>query len=269
MLSDGNVQSIERSAFLHDFHYFARDVIGSFFLNQGYLFIGMVIISIIIILLYFIVGRICNKRIDLKLQFLLMFGTIPIILLPVILFIQSVYPFARVFSFMGIEMTLLFIGVIYLISSLFLIKKATYKNIVSYFLFGTLCIYSLAKCFNSYYNAPYYKQDQYVREVIRAIELNDNNMEKTKSVLSTDICCDYQIYFYLISERGYGMNLVENKDNPDILILNKSIRNTSDDWTLHTTMEDIPQDWMDNHMKLIFENEMYQLYEKGSSKDKS
>lgn len=257
MRSDGNLQSIDRSAFVHDFKYFFRDILASF-LGHGNN--SMLVVFSAVIILVFGMGLfhiIFLKKTSMKLNeckelLAYIISSVGFLVIYLVLFIQSVYPFARVFSFAGIYLVILNCVILnwaVKLVGILLRKKEIYKRLqlVNILIF----IFFIFKMTDSVHNQEYMSWDYYAYDAIKSVE-----WEEISTYAVSDIYANQQIVFHCnLGEKNvyveYDIRV------PDIVIMSKEV--TIGQWPCMITDEDM-QSFAIEDRTLVYENDGYYVY---------
>ena len=248
MTSDRSVQGIERSAFLRDFKYFARDILSAFFgtTNMWYFYGLLVVISICFVTLLVLVFRKKNKHI-----FMLTLSSVGFFGIFIILCIQSAYPFTRVFSFLGIFIIMpigLLNGLVAEIINKFV--KWKHFNIVAYIFVGVFALYTGIKLMSPLYRMEYDVYDYYAYDAVKHIE-----WDNVGTYLVSDVYVTQQVEFHQII--GNDIELQVETDAPDIIITKKTT--LTGVWPDVITDEALENCFISKR-PILYENELYRVY---------
>lgn len=257
MRSDGNLQSIDRSAFVHDFKYFFRDILASF-LGHGNN--SMLVVFSAVIIFVFGMGLfhiIFLKKRSMKLNeckelLAYIISSAGFLIIYLVLFIQSVYPFARVFSFAGTYLIILNCVILnwaVKLVGMLLRKKEIYKRLqlVNILIF----IFFIFKMTDSVHNQEYMSWDYYAYDAIKRVE-----WEEISTYAVSDIYANQQIVFHC--NLGKKNVYVEYDTRvPDIVIMSKEV--TIGQWPCMITDEDM-QSLAIGDRALVYENDGYYVY---------
>lgn len=257
MTSDQNLQSIDRSLFVRDFKYFFRDTLGAFI---QYRHNSMLLTFSILIAIVFIVGicRIiwCKKKgqnLDTwKGLFSYILSSAGFFAIYIVLFVQSVYPFTRVFSFAGIYLAVLVCLLIEILIKPAQILFRHNPNIKKHLIWVNvpifiLCIYCMT---GSLHNQEYSVMDYYAFDAIKHVDWTE-----ISAYAVSDVFVERQIIYH--HSIGNGLALEADKEFPDIVILYKT--GSTGDWFYTITDEDIKAFDLENRI-LEYENELYCVY---------
>ena len=244
MTSDRSVQGVERSAFLGSFKYFCRDVLSNFFgKNDMWYFYGLLtVITICFIILVISIVKKYTKYI-----YLLSLSSIGFIGVFVSLWVQSAYPFARVFSFLGVFLVLP-LGLLYAVVAEMItgFVKRKYLGVLVSVSFAVFVGISLM---NPLYMTEYDIVDYYALDAIDNVEWDD-----VGTYMVSDYYMEQQVQFHKII--GNNMDLQDDYDSPDVILTKKQL---SGYWPDYITNEELDKCCV-SERPIIYENEMYIVY---------
>ena len=246
MTSDRSVQGVDRSAFLRDFKYFGRDILSAFFgkTNMWY-FYGLLLVIAICFALFVV----CIIKKHTKYIYFLALSSIGFVGIFVTLWVQSAYPFIRVFSFLGIFI-IIPIGLLYAIVAELLNKyiKWKYKGLVACI---AVTLFTGIKLTNPIHMLEYDYLDYYALDAIK-----NTDWDGIGTYLVSDLYVHQQIKFHKMI--GDNMELQIDNDSPDVILTKKQL--------LGYWPEMITNDELENccvmERPVIYENEMYIVYGK-------
>ncbi len=246
MTSDRSVQGVDRSAFLRDFKYFGRDILSAFFgkTNMWYFYGLLLVISICFILF---ISCIIKKKT--KYIYFLALSSIGFVGIFITLWIQSAYPFVRVFSFVGVFLIMPF-GVFLSVLTENIKKYIKWKhiNIVVCLL---VTIFAGLKLMSPMYMLEYDYLDYYALDAIKHIQWNDIN-----TYMVSDVYIEQQVQFHKII--GDNMEMQIDNDSPDVILTKK---NLSGYWPEIISNENLQNCYV-SERPVMYENEMYIIYGK-------
>lgn len=261
MLQDGNVQSIDRAAFVRDFKFFARDVIGAFF-NWRNLAVWYCLLAAVAAVLALTVGTVVKARKEkaepgsIKQLYAMLLSGVGLAAIYMVLFVQSVYPFARVMSFAGIFLSVLLSVLLWNAGRFlaFLLKKWTDKirpgilGAAGSLIFFLCCAYWLL---SPTYNMEYEYWDYYACDAVRQVDWEEHFL-----YLAGDVYAQQQVEFHFVL--GQGRKLQEELETPQVLILRKEP--LTGRWPCLISEEDTEKYDLENRT-LVYENTLYRVYE--------
>lgn len=162
-----------------------------------------------------------------------------------ILIIQSVQPYYRVFTFLGVFLSLLIIS--YLAEGM---KKDRAKIVCT----GCM-VFACVQLFSPFYNAPYADREIQIKELWEKSGIQ----QSPESMCFLDDYQKYVLHFYW----GYEPAQTDLKE-AEYIMLPKEIRNpeyTIKNWPVLYSYEEIDWDYL-NTCNIIEETESYLLYKK-------
>lgn len=251
MLEDQYVQGIERSAFLRDFKFFARDVLGGYVGRDGFLFYYSfpILVGIVLVcLICFVVAIIRKKEAHI---FVLALSSVSFVMIFLTLLVQSAYPFVRVFSFMGLFLIMPIELAFSLMINLFRSKANATMTRIGMVGFMLFYIFVGIRLLNPAHMAEYEYKDYFARDAIRNIDWDD-----CMTYLATEVYSNQQVEFYQVI--GKNRDLLFTTEEPDVIITRKNHEN---DWTCVVTQDTLDQCYL-SERPVIYENELYIVYGK-------
>lgn len=257
MKSDSNLQSMDRSTFIQDFKYFFRDTLGAFikYRHNSMLLVFSILIAIVFMMG---VGQIIwskKKRQNLdacKSLFGYILSSVGFWTVYIVLLIQSVYPFTRVFSFAGIYLVVLICLLVDNILKPVQILFQRKTSIMKYLILINIPIFIWCICsmLGTEHNLEYSEMDYYAFDAIEHV-----NWAEINTYVVSDVYIGQQITYH--NRLGAGLMIEADKEAPDIIILHKS--ESTGAWFNLLTDEDIQHLELDNRV-LEYENELYCVY---------
>lgn len=257
MRSDPNMQSVDRNAFIHDFKYFFRDILGSFIQHRHN---SMLLVFSLLILIVFIIGifRIvwCKRQgqnLDSRKEFFsYILSSVGFLTIYVMLLVQSVYPPTRVFSFAGIYLVVL---ICLLLDILIKPARMLFQRnveIMKYLILVNIPIFIWCICsmIGVVHNQEYSGIDYYAFDAVKNVDWTEIN---TYAV--SDVYVGQQITYH--NQIGNGLAITVDMDDPDIIILYKT--ENVGGWPFIISDDDIQHFALENRV-LEYENELYCVY---------
>ena len=259
MLSDRSVQGIDRAAFIRDFRFFARDVLSGFWGEKHMAYWYVLLVSIVILTILFVALG-CyykkNKQFDKNWLYPLVVSGVGYIMMYIVLLVQSAYPFARVFSYLGIYLAISICVWMDIIRNVFkkLIKKSLPEkaNILSSVVPLILLVMVLFRITTPMYLAEYDYMDYYAYDAIKNIDWSPY-----ESFYATDVYANQQIMYHCIE--GEEMLLQTDMNYPDVLFVSKNEMNGQ--WPYYITNEQLAKYCIEER-ELLYENTLYLIYGK-------
>ncbi|MBR5595831.1 MAG: glycosyltransferase family 39 protein [Lachnospiraceae bacterium] len=152
MLASPYVQSMDRKAMLSSFHFWAESLLNLFINNMGNVLIAFIFVAIVVSI---ILGKKMYDQNKEQRFFLFLCIGATLFFIPIILLVQSVQPYHRVFTFLGVILALFFFAVI----SQWVKGRGTW-------IVGIACIILCGWQLSSeYYNAPYASREVQIKEI--------------------------------------------------------------------------------------------------------
>lgn len=257
MTNDPNLQSIDRNAFIRDFKYFFRGILDAF---VGFGYNSMLLIFSILIAAIFIIGILqiiwCKrKKKDLylwKALFSYIFSSVGFGTIYVLLLIQSVYPFTRVFSFAGIYLAVLICLILDILIKPIRILIQHNGKIMKYSILVNIpvffgCIYCMI---GAVHNQEYSVMDYYALDAVQHVDWSEIN---TYAV--SDIYVGQQVTYH--EQLGAGFAITMDVKEPEIIIMYKT--ESANGWPFIVSDEDIQHFDLENRV-LEYQNELYCVY---------
>ena len=256
MRTDRNLQGFGRDVFLRDFQFFGRDILNAFINVQSIpVFYVFVIIVVVMTLLFFsLVIYAKKKKVELENMpalFIVSFAGISFLCVFLCLFIQSDYPFTRVFSFLGVFLCMILcvfaVLIKYAVGKVKSIrKKVNWFGLINIPIF-VIAIFVLT---SAKYNYEYDYVDYYAADAIAHAELKESTM-----YLACDVYAKQQVVYHY--EIGKDMELVEEKTEPEVIIIrNEGITGS---WYDLISPEEYAGLWVEER-EIIYENQIYRVY---------
>lgn len=242
MLASPYVQSMERKDMLSSFDFWLTSLMNLFVNNMGN------VIIIVLIIAFFGSVLFANKWYKLKEDnrfFLYMFIATSLFATPVILIVQSVLPYHRVFTYFGVVLALILFAVI----SEWEKKKAA--NII--------CIVALLVCgiqiFSGYYTAPYAGREIEIKEIWEQSGIEHS----PESICFIDDYQKYVLQFY------WDYRPAESyQEEAKYILMPKEVMNEeykAKVWPIMFTYDEINWDAL-KECKIVTETDSYILYER-------
>ncbi len=263
MSSDRNLQSISREDFFRDFKYFFRDILREF---VGFYHISMFAVFTCIVIGILLVGILILVRCKRKGQelegqggyFAYILSSVGFITMYLILVIQSVYPFNRVFSFLGVFLTVmacLFLKWLVRPVKRILKPEKRLPRYISFINIPVMAVYVWCML-GSGHNQEYYLNDYYAFDAVKHVQCEEN-----ASYVISDVLARQQIIYHM--QLGEGLSLEEVSEDPDFAIINKG--ENQGEWFFVVSEEDrrnIINNVISDEMSLIYENQLYEVYQR-------
>lgn len=244
MTTDRSVQGIDRNAFLSDFKFFARGILSEVFgITSMWFFYGLIVIVVISLILFVI----CVVRKKTKYIYLLALSSIGFLGIFVTLWIQSAYPFVRVFSFIGVFL-IIPIGMLYAVVAEHFAKFIKWKYI-GFVVCVLATVFAGIKLTSAQYTLEYEYLDYYALDAIEQVE-----WEEVGTYMVSDYYIEQQVQFHKII--GDKCELQVDMDSPDVILTKKQL---SEYWPDFITNEDLERCYVQER-EVLYENEIYIVY---------
>ena len=244
MTTDRSVQGVDRDAFLRDFKFFARGILSEVFgITSMWFFYGLIALVVVSLILFVI----CVVRKKNKYIYLLALSSIGFLGMFVTLWVQSAYPFVRVFSFIGIFI-IIPIGMLYAVVAEYLTKFIKWKY-VGLVLCVLAVLFTGMKLTSDQYNYEYDYVDYFALDAIRHVEWHE-----VGTFMVSDYYIEQQVQFHKII--GDKCELQVDMDSPDVILTKKQL---SGYWPDYITSEDLEKCYVQER-EVLYENEIYIVY---------
>lgn len=249
MLATPYIQSIEREGFLVKLGGWLRALFDYLYPSAGILLLAVTGAGILIVSIQ---GYKQYKEGRKEKVFLALYLTVTFLLIPVFLTIQSTLPYYRVFSYVGIPMAMCICLLLQTITnreSISRIKESIRFSVPAAAAFVLAVVLLLSKDYNKEYGiSEYYAKDAYEQADIR----------NKRNICVTDCYQQYILkYYWDIECENWQI------EEADCILLHKEMTDQDFDsfrWEFYHHYDTIPWQYIENNMKLIYENEEYELY---------
>ena len=256
MLSDPNIQSVDRTQFLEGIGGYLLRVLNQVYPNGGS-FLAAGIPVCLLLLLFLTVSAFLHKR--RSFAFLGLYCLVLTVMVPVFLFVQCVFPYLRVFTYMGSVLAMLFVLTAWELLRRFGSGLSTGRAAV---LTGAVSA-AAAVCFmaagfaSDGYNAGYDSRDNHIYAALSALDET-----QVDTILTGDVYASQNVYFHIT--RCRGKELIVDENQPDYVLLDK-VQTGPDGvglvWPYERDTADFPWEWINGHMEVVFEDDMYIAYQ--------
>ena len=275
MLSDPNIQSVDREQFLEGIGGYLLRVLNQVYANGGRVL--AVLIPVCLLLLLFLTAAAFSGK-QRGFAFLGLYCLLLTGMVPVFLFVQCVFPYLRVFTYMGSVLAMLFLLTAW---GVFCAGKARFGKVrrredasreggfsenfpesrsegVLWTAFAAAAVLFMAAGFLSEgYNAGYDSRDNHIYAALKSLDET-----KVDTILTGDVYASQNVYFHIT--RCRGKELAFDEDHPDYVLLDKVQTGTDGTglvWPYERDTEDFPWEWIREHMEVVFEDDMYIAYQ--------
>lgn len=247
MLASPYIQSMDRSFVIKDLINYLTILFDQFYSNMGIVIIVIVAVTFVVALVRFIKDR------TRFLEAYLLIGTL---FLPIMLIVQSVQPYLRVFSFYGLVLSL---------SIMMYVKMAVFKagadnTKICTIVTAILGVFFIGLLFTPKYTMPMAGRENDIADVLYAMEDNGIKVDAIDSIYYTDDYQKYVIKFFFDDDPAEAplgeASFVLVSDT----MLDENI--TAMEWPLLTTYSDFDYDLLYNDYENVAETDKYIVYRK-------
>ena len=263
MLSDPNIQSIDRSRFNSEFIQYLERVANQVYPNGGRILLVLTAAGLVLALL------LCVRafwRKDMPVFFLALYTVVLTVMVPVFLTVQCVFPYLRVFTDMGSVLAMLFVLMVYAVADIVRSLAAKGKGAQvparvgkwAAFVFAAAGIlFSVYSCRLPEYNAGYDSRDNHIYAALKQLD-----EQEVDTVLVGDVYARLNLYFHI--QRCRGKELVMDYEQPDYVLMDKVQTGPEGEalvWPYEMNTQDFPWEWIEEHMEVVFEDDSYIAYQ--------
>ncbi|MBQ9135234.1 MAG: hypothetical protein IJX66_03955 [Lachnospiraceae bacterium] len=257
MMNDSNLKSIgDNGVFLHDFKYFARDTLRTFFysssINLWWIFLAIICLLLVIFAVA-VAWNIKKKTMERATYLYAMtLSSVSFFVMFVILLVQCVYPPGRVFSFLGIWLAIMFAVMLYGIRAV-LNKIPAYEKVRPYMFGVNIVLFVgsiLCLVISPEHNKPYDNLDHYAYDAIQHVD-----WENYDTFAAIDAYSHQQVRYHCIFKEKYEIQ--GSLTEPDIIIMKHDL--SIQQWSNMMNAEQIAA-WGLEDRTIIYENEYYIVY---------
>ena len=263
MLSDPNIQSIDRSRFNSEFIQYLERVANQVYPNGARILLVLTAAGLVLALL------LCVRafwRKDMPVFFLALYTVVLTVMVPVFLTVQCVFPYLRVFTYMGSVLAMLFVLMVYAVADIVRSLAAKGKGAQvparvgkwAAFVFAAAGIlFSVYSCRLPEYNAGYDSRDNHIYAALKQLD-----EQEVDTVLVGDVYARLNLYFHI--QRCRGKELVMDYEQPDYVLMDKVQTGPEGEalvWPYEMNTQDFPWEWIEEHMEVVFEDDSYIAYQ--------
>lgn len=273
MLSDPNIQSVDRAQFMEGIGGYLLRVLNQVYPGGGYVLAVLIPVCLIVLLLLTLASFRKRER---GFAYCGLYCLILTVMVPVFLFVQCVFPYLRVFTYMGSVLAMLFVltawGTLRCLSARLCAsggegKKETAgerkkpagrkwagKKRAAGFAVSAASVCFMAACFLSDgYNAGYDSRDNHIYAALSCLDET-----QVDTILTGDVYASQNVYFHIT--RCRGKELAVDEIRPDYVLMDKvqtGPEGTGLVWPYERDTDDFPWDWIHENMEVVFEDDMY------------
>ena len=263
MLSDPNIQSIDRSRFNSEFILYLERVANQVYPNGGRILLVLTAVGLVLALLLCIRAF---RRKDMPVFFLALYTVVLTVMVPVFLTMQCVFPYLRVFTYMGSVLAMLFVLMVYaganMVRSLMVKGKGTESlarvgKATALVFAAAGILFSVYSCRLPEYNAGYDSRDNHIYAALKQLD-----EQEVDTVLVGDVYARLNLYFHI--RRCRGKELVMDYEQPDYVLMDKVQTGPEGEalvWPYEMNTQDFPWEWIEEHMEVVFEDDSYIAYQ--------
>ena len=263
MLSDPNIQSIDRSRFNSEFIMYLERVANQVYPNGGRILLVLTAVGLVLALLLCIRAF---RRKDMSVFFLALYTVVLTAMVPVFLTVQCVFPYLRVFTYMGSVLAMLFVLMVYagadMVRSLMVKGKGTESlarvgKAAALVFAGAGILFSVYSCRLPEYNAGYDSRDNHIYAALKQLD-----EQEVDTVLVGDVYARLNLYFHI--RRCRGKELVMDYEQPDYVLMDKVQTGPEGEalvWPYEMNTQDFPWEWIEEHMEVVFDDDSYIAYQ--------
>ena len=263
MLSDPNIQSIDRSRFNSEFILYLERVANQVYPNGGRILLVLTAVGLVLALLLCIRAF---RRKDMPVFFLALYTVVLTVMVPVFLTMQCVFPYLRVFNYMGSVLAMLFVLMVYaganMVRSLMVKGKGTESlarvgKATALVFAAAGILFSVYSCRLPEYNAGYDSRDNHIYAALKQLD-----EQEVDTVLVGDVYARLNLYFHI--RRCRGKELVMDYEQPDYVLMDKVQTGPEGEalvWPYEMNTQDFPWEWIEEHMEVVFEDDSYIAYQ--------
>lgn len=241
MLASPYVQSMDRGVVISDFFSWFSGLMNLFVSSIGSLLTILLAVSGILCVVGVIRGF--RKREKNRVFLYLYLGSM-LWGLPLMLMVQAVQPYYRVFTFLGIPISLL------IMSYLSAIKKERWES----FICVGILVWTLGQLTSSYYNGNYADREVKIKEIWERA-----GIEQVESICFMDDYQKYVLQFY------WGLRPVEAaQEEAEYILLPKEVQeevNQAPAWPILYNYESVNWEYLDS-CRIVAESDSYILYQR-------
>lgn len=265
MLSDPNIQSVERDQFLSGIGSYLMQVLDQVY-HGGAGVLAVLILAALAVML--VQGIRAFRQKERSWLFLSLYCAGLTVMVPVFLFIQCVFPYLRVFTYMGSVLAMLFTLAGYRICQA--VGRRGFGSVASSTAQGermgrvggilsaaAVCCFVLCCCIRPSYHMGYDSRDNHIYAALQQLDET-----KVDTVLVGDVYARLNLYFHL--EKCRGKSLVITDERPDYVLMDKIQTGPEGNgliWPYERNTDDFPWEWIEENMEVVFEDDVYIAYQ--------
>lgn len=246
MLATPYIQGDERSYIVKELFHYLTGVFNLFYMNLG----SILTVVCGAIGIPAIVSAVKNRLTDMKKWFFAVYLSVTVIMVPVMLIIQSVQPYYRVFTFLGVPVSLLLVWVLHNID----IHVEQKKNLFGKISCAVLLCISVGMLSGEAYNSQYANRETEIAQIM------ESEADNITSMFYADDYQKYVLKFYFdLQPQEVSM------EESEYILLPKEVSDadiTVPVWPVMYTYESFDFEYLKDNFSMIKESESYELYKR-------
>lgn len=273
MLSDPNIQSVEREQFWAEFAGYLSRLMDQVYPSGSRFLLIVIILALMAAAALLIVSL--RKR-EKGLSLLCLYCLVLTVMVPIFLIVQCVFPYLRVFTYMGSVLAMLFVLTMLagarLLQSAFGARRGRAKPAaavgqkrsgmrtegVQALLCAALSAFlAIGLLSRPSYQAGYDSRDNHICAALKQLDIDE-----VDTVMVGDVYARLNLYFHI--ERCQGKQLVIDEEQPDYVLMDKIQAGPEGEaliWPYDRNTQDFPWEWIEGHMEVVFEDDAYIAYQ--------
>ena len=266
MLSDPNIQSIDRSRFNNEFTLYLGRVLNQVYPNGSHFLPVLILFGLLLMLALIIIS--CRRK-EKSMFFLSLYVFVLTVMVPVFLVIQCVFPYLRVFTYMGSVLSMMFVLMPYALWAIVkpaadrLAQRRSFSLPARFTAYGSLLaaaaaiLLTVVYCRLPEYNAGYDSRDNHIYAALKQLD-----EKEVDTVLTGDVYARQNLYFHIL--RCRGKELVMDYEHPDYVLMDKIQTGPEGEelvWPYEMNTQNFPWEWIEGHMEVVFEDDAYIAYQ--------
>lgn len=266
MLSDPNIQSIDRSRFNNEFTLYLGRVLNQVYPNGSHILPVLILFGLLLMLALIIIS--CRRK-EKSMFFLSLYVFVLTVMVPVFLVIQCVFPYLRVFTYMGSVLSMMFVLMPYALWAIVkpaadrLAQRRSFSLPAGSAAYGSLLaaaaaiLLAVVYCRLPEYNAGYDSRDNHIYAALKQLD-----EKEVDTVLTGDVYARQNLYFHIL--RCRGKELVMDYEHPDYVLMDKIQTGPEGEelvWPYEMNTQNFPWEWIEGHMEVVFEDDAYIAYQ--------
>ena len=266
MLSDPNIQSIDRSRFNNEFTLYLGRVLNQVYPNGSHILPVLILFGLLLMLALIIIS--CRRK-EKSMFFLSLYVFVLTVMVPVFLVIQCVFPYLRVFTYMGSVLSMMFVLMPYALWAIVkpaadrLAQRRSFSLPAGFTAYGSLLaaaaaiLLTVVYCRLPEYNAGYDSRDNHIYAALKQLD-----EKEVDTVLTGDVYARQNLYFHIL--RCRGKELVMDYEHPDYVLMDKIQTGPEGEelvWPYEMNTQNFPWEWIEGHMEVVFEDDAYIAYQ--------